>query len=246
MSGSSYVSISLATVLERSLDTTANNIANMSTTGFKASRPVLDSVATDLGGMDAEAVNFIREKGHYIVMEQGAAIKTNNPLNIAMSGSDWFGYQAEDGTQAYGRDGQLAVTSDGTLVTTNGAAILDEGGGQITLPPDVGSNISIARDGMITDGEGNVLAQIGRFSTDNPNTLKAIGGGLYVPEGNAEFAPSEESEILHGYLEQSNVNGTLEVTRLIEIQRAYERAVKVIDQSDELSRTAIQRISRSV
>lgn len=246
MSGASYVSVSLAAVLERSLDTTANNIANMSTAGFKASRPILDSIATDLGGIDAEVVNFVREKGHYIVMEQGAATKTGDPLNIAMSGTDWFGYQTEDGTQAYGRDGQLVLTADGKLTTTNGSAILDQGGGEIFLPPNVGSNVSIARDGTIADGEGNVLAQIGRFSTDNPNTLKAIGGGLYVAGGGAKFESSFESEILQGHLEQSNVNGTLEITRLIEIQRAYERAVKVIDQSDELSRTAIQRISRNV
>ncbi len=246
MSSANYVSLSSATVLERSLDSTANNIANMSTTGFKASRPLLDSLAFEGSGLGSEDISFVQDKGYYLDLSQGALTRTENTLDIAISGPDWFSYEGPDGGTAYGRDGRLVLTADGTLTTTTGAAILDVGGGRITLPADIGSQVIIARDGTIADQAGNALGRIGLFSVSNPNALNPIGGGLYKDPGPAGVDAAQDSAVIQGFLEGSNVQATVEVTRLMDIQRAYERAIKVIDQSDELTRTAIQSISRSV
>lgn len=246
MSSANYVSLSSATVLERSLDSTANNIANMSTTGFKASRPLLDSLPFDGSGGDGGEVSFVQDKGYYLDLSQGTLTRTENTLDVAISGPDWFSYEGPDGTTAYGRDGRLVLTVDGLLTTTTGAAILDAGGGRITLPADIGSQVTIARDGTIADQTGNALGRLGLFSISNPNALNPIGGGLYKDPGAAGIDVAQDSAVLQGFLEGSNVQATVEVTRLMEIQRAYERAIKVIDQTDELTRTAIQSISRSV
>lgn len=246
MSSANYVSLSSATVLERSLDSTANNIANMSTTGFKASRPLLDSLPFSGGGIGNEEVSFVQDKGSYLDLSQGTLVRTEGKLDIAISGPDWFSYESPDGAITYGRDGRLVLNTDGSLTTTTGAAILNAGGGRITLPADIGSQIAISRDGVISDQAGNELAQLGLFSISNPNALSPIGGGLFKDPGSAGVNDSQESAVLQGFLEGSNVQATVEVTRLMEIQRAYERAIKVIDQSDELTRTAIQSISRSV
>ena len=247
MSNANYVSLSLAAVLERSLDATANNIANVSTSGFKASRPLIESLAVP-GGDATGAVSFVQDKGRYLDLSQGALTQTESPFDVALSGPGWFSYETQAGQEAYGRDGRLVLSAEGQLTTTSGAALLDAGGGPIILPAEVGTDIVIARDGTITGAGGDVLGQIGTFTIEDPNTLTAIGGGLYVLAGGAEAeaAPVASNAVVQGYLEESNVQATVEVTRMMDIQRAYERAVRVIDQTDQLTRTAIQTISRRV
>jgi len=246
MSGADYISLSLATVLERSLDTTANNIANMSTTGFKAVRPMLDTLSVRADGRGGESINYVQDRGVYLDYRQGAFSKTDNPLDIAISGDAWFSFLAGDGEQVFGRDGRFVMSPEGVLTTPSGAALLDVGGSPVTLPADIGTNFNIASDGSITDGAGDVLGQIGLFSIDNPNALTAVGEGLFLLGKGGVSEVSRKGSVLQGYLEQSNVEGIVEVTRMMDIQRAYERAVKVIDQADEVSRTAIQRISQKV
>lgn len=246
MNGADYISLSLATVLERSLDVTANNIANLSTSGFKAGRPLLETQNIDDGRREGGSISYTQDRGSYLDLEQGALARTDNALDVAISGRDWFSYATEGDRPAYGRDGRLVISPDGALTTTMGAAILDAGGSPITLPVEPGSDFVIARDGTITNASGVVYSQIGLVSIEAPEALQSIGNGLYhLPEG-MTGTQSQSSSILQGFLEQSNVQGTLEITRMMEIQRAYERAVKVMDETNELTRTAIQRISQRV
>ncbi len=246
MSNANYVSLSSATVLERSLDATANNIANLSTTGFKASRPLLDSYTVGLSDAPEGEISFVQDKGSYLDLSQGTMVRTENALDLAVSGEGWFAYETEGGQTAYGRDGHLVMTVDGILATTKGVPILDVGGARITLPSDIGNDFAVTRDGTITDRDSNILGQIGLFSAERPNALVPIGGGMYIDPGQAGIDEAEDSTVLQGFLEGSNVQPTVEVTRLMDIQRAYERAVTVIERTDEMTRGAIQSISRSV
>lgn len=240
------VSLSLATAMQRSLDVAANNMSNASTAGYKATRPLLDSVS--LGdNNDPEAVNYVRDSGSYLDTTQGAMIPTGNPLDLAVSGTDWFSYEINDGQVAYGRNGRLVVNANGQLTTLSGAPILDDGGSPITLPEEVGQDVSVARDGAITDNEGSSLGRIGLFRVRDPNQLLPVGNGLYLlPSGSTQAESTNGSQVMQGFSERSNVEPAIEMVRLMEIQRTYERAVQVMSDANELTKQAVQRIARTV
>lgn len=245
MSNADYVSLSLASALQRSMDMAANNMANASTAGYKTMQPLFEAVQPE--GNDDGATSYVEDRGTYLDTSQGAFIATGNPLDIALSGPGWLSYQTDAGATAYGRDGRLTVNSDGQLSTLAGAPVLNPGGAPITLPQALGTDVTISRDGSITDAEGAVLGQIGIFRVPDVDTLVPIGNGLYLyGDAGAEIGPATETELAQGFIEQSNVRPVIELTRLMDIQRAYERAAKLMGDSNDLTRQAIQRLGRVV
>ncbi|GAA6209907.1 flagellar basal-body rod protein FlgF [Cognatishimia sp. WU-CL00825] len=247
MGTTNYVSLSLATALQRSLDIAAHNMANASTAGYKATHPLMEAVDPTNSGDATQAVNYVRDKGVYVDATQGALVPTGNPLDVAVSGTAWLGFEAEGGQAAYGRDGRLAVDNEGRLVTMSGAAIVDVSGAPITIPSDAGPSITIASDGTITDRQGATIGRIGMFDVPQIDKMTALGNGLFVPAADAGAAqPSENSKIAQGYTEQSNVKPVVEMIHLMDIQRAYERAVKMMDDENDLTKQAIQRLGRVV
>ena len=241
MDSTTHVAVSLATAMRRSLDVTANNIANAGTAGFRAERVALEKFSTGDGGSD-----YVLDAGSYVDVRQGAVTTTGNPLDVALTGPGWLAFETADGRIGYGRDGNLALDADGNLVSTSGELLLDPGGAPIALPPDAGA-IEIAPDGTITSDDGAALARIGVFDLGAPDALERIGGGLLsAPPGAADGAlPAEGTTILQGAVEGSNVEPVLEMVGLLEIQRAYERATQVIRTHDELARDAIRRVGRT-
>ncbi len=245
MGNSNYVSLSLATALQRSMDLAAHNMANASTAGYKAAQPLFEAVQPD-GTSDTE-ISYVEDRGTYLNVSQGAMLATSNPLDLALSGPGWFSYEAGAGATAYGRDGRLTVNADGQLSTLAGAPILNQGGAPITLPQALGQEITISGDGTITDAEGTILGQIGIFRVPDVDKLVPIGGGLYLyGDAAGGMAPDTETQIAQGFIEQSNVQPIVEMTRLMDIQRAYERAAKLMSDSNDLTRQAIQRLGRVV
>lgn len=243
MGNSAYVSLSHATALERSLNLSAHNLANASTAGYKAVQPVFH-VETHGGSGELTTLNFVQDKGVYLDQTQGALTRTDNPGDLAISGSGWFGFDVGGGV-AYSRFGQLVVDVDGQLVTAAGQAILDPDGGPVVLPNDAGSAFSIAGDGTITDQNGDNIGQVGVFIVEDPSALTPIGRGMYAdPTGGANLEPDETSTIAQGFIEGSNVEAVLEMTRLIDIQRAYEHSVTLMKEESELTKQAIQRLGR--
>lgn len=246
MGSANSVSLSLATAMQRSLDVAANNMSNASTAGYKAVRPLFESVSQN-ENKNPEATSYVRDKGNYMDTTQGALTPTGNQLDLAITGTGWFSYETRDGQVAYGRNGRLAVNANGQLTTLTGASILDDGGSPITLPEEVGQDVTVARDGTMTDNEGTLLGQIGLFRVIDPNQLNPIGNGLYLlPAGSPAAEPTSQSKIMQGYSERSNVEPAMEIIRLMEIQRTYERAVQVMNDANELTKQAIQRIARTV
>lgn len=240
------VSLSLATTLQRSLEVTANNIANASTTGFKASRPISESFVGEQESDPSEVVNYVRDKGNYLDATQGPLLPTGNPLDLAVSGDGWFSYETPTGV-GYGRDGRLLINSEGLLVTASGAPILDEGGAPIPIPADSAQSIVVGKDGTIMGRNGVELGKIGVFRILDPNKLQPIGNGIYLlPPGSGAVTPAETAAVSQGFIEQSNVKPVVELTQLMEIQRAYERAVTLMNQANDLTKRAIERIARVV
>jgi flagellar basal-body rod protein FlgF len=241
MDSTTHVAVSLATAMRRSLDVTANNIANAGTTGFKAERVALEMYSSGTGGSD-----YVFDAGSYVDIRQGAMTTTGNPLDMALTGPGWLAFETSDGRIGYGRDGSLALDADGNVVSVAGERLLDADGVPIVLPPDSGA-IEIAADGTITSADGGQLARVGVFDLDAPDALERIAGGLLsAPSGTADGArPAEGTTILQGAVEGSNVEPVLEMVGLMEIQRAYERATQVIRTHDELARDAIRRAGRT-
>lgn len=244
MTNISYVSLSQATALERDLNMTAHNLANASTAGFKAIKPLFESVDHDVQGHD---MSFVLDKGNYLDLRNGALVQTGNPFDIALSGEGWFSFKLENGDTGYSRHGRLLVDVDGQLKTATGRPLLDAGGAPVQLPEDIGASVQITTGGTITNAEGAVLGNIGVLNIEQGARMLPLGGGMYqLPEGAAAPQQAENAVIKQGFVEQSNVQAVLEMTRLIDIQRSYENSVKLMNQDDDLRKTAVQRLGRTV
>ncbi|SFE86197.1 flagellar basal-body rod protein FlgF [Sulfitobacter brevis] len=240
MTNISYVSLSQATALERSLNMTAHNLANASTAGYKAIHPIYESVA-DQGG--TREISYVRDKGTYLDLADGALVPTGNPLDIALSGEGWMAFQLDNGDTGYSRHGRLIVDVDGQLKTAAGRPLLDAGGGPVTIPQDIGQDITITAGGTITDRSGAILGTIGVVGIPQSAQMQPLGGGMYqLPAGAGGPEQLANPTIKQGFVESSNVEAVLEMTRLIDIQRAYENSVKLMSQDDDLTKTAIQRM----
>lgn len=246
MGTTNYVSLSLATALQRSLDLAAHNMANASTAGFKTSHPILEAVDPTNSGNPTEAVNYVQDKGIYVDPSQGAMVATGNPLDIAVTGEAWFGYESPDGGVAYGRDGRLTLNNEGQLVTTGGSPIVDVSGTPLTVPQEAGTSVNIAIDGTVTDQNGGLIGQIGMFDVGNPSLLTPVGNGLFNAPNGVNPEPTLTSDMSQGFIEQSNVQPVVEMIHLMDIQRSYERAVKLMNDENELTKQAIQRLGRVV
>ncbi len=242
MEAGSYISLSLATAMRRDLEVTANNIANVNTAGFKSERIVFDSfIATTTNG---EQTEFVVDVGSYVDTRQGPLSHTGNPLDIALNGPGWLSYRTPEGQIAYGRDGQLVVSADGYLQTVSGARVLDSGGAEITLPPDL-SDVRIASDGTISSDDGP-LGQIGVVELPSIQSYLREGSGMFrPPDGDTgDVTPAQSTEIVQGSIESSNVHAVAEVTRLVEVQNAYKRANSLIENEDGLLRDSLRRLGR--
>ncbi|MEO8698618.1 MAG: flagellar basal-body rod protein FlgG [Kofleriaceae bacterium] len=235
------------------LDVTANNIANVSTNGFKKGRAEFADLmyqelrpggaptgagtsaptATEIG-MGTRLVSTARSQG------QGELHQTGNPLDVAIEGQGYLPVTLPNGETAYTRNGALHMTAEGKLVNADGFAV----GGEITIPPDAQS-VTIGADGTISakvpgDTQNVELGQIQLAMFANPAGLAAQGGTLFretTASGTAVLgAPADggAGTLRQGMLEVSNVNVVEEMIDLISGQRAYEINSRVIKAADEM------------
>jgi flagellar basal-body rod protein FlgF len=229
-------------VLQRRMDVAANNLANVATTGFKADTLILEEAdrTSAHAEEDPRQIRFVRDIGIMHGMEQGPIAMTGNSLDVAIEGEGFFMVEGANGDTQYTRDGAFSLAGDGRLVTTDGHAVLNSGGAPIVLDPQ-GDTPSIGRDGVIRVA-GVEAGRIGVASFAAPGALSKVGDNLGDAQGQA---PGEfEGVVLQGALEGSNVRPVVELTRLIEISRAYQSAAKIVSGADDLRQRAIERLGR--
>ena len=242
------------------VDTISNNIANMTTTGFKRQRAAfLDliyqnidrpgSTSSDAGTTVPSGIQMglgVRTGAVYRMTGQGAIQITENPLDVAITGEGYFQIQMPNGDTAYTRDGTFQLNENGEMVTVQGFRV--EPG--ITIP-DNALDIDINDTGEVlvrVDGQVALqnLGQIELATFVNPVGLEAVGDNLFLEteaSGTATTGNPGEDQfgtVRQGALEQSNVNVVEEITRLIAAQRAYEMNSNVISTSDEMMQTVGQ------
>lgn len=217
MQSSLYVALSGQVALEKRLDTIANNIANVNTGGFRAEEVTFSSVLSQAG---PSPTAFATVGDSYISRQPGGLNRTGDPLDIAVQGDAWFALQTAGGV-VYTRDGRLHMDDSGTLRSVDNYQILDAGGAPIMLDPGAGAP-TISQDGMITQN-GAQIAAVGLFSIDPAARLTRYDNSSVKPDIAATAVLDLSSNgVAQGVAEGSNVNPVLEMTRMIEVSRAFD------------------------
>jgi len=244
MDNSLYVGLSKQIVLQRQLDIIANNIANTDTAGFKVEALAVSedpqAPAFTLGG--PQPVKFVMPNGVIRDFGQGALRRTDSPFDVAIDGQGFFQVQTPQGMR-YTRDGRFRMDDTGRLVTSGGAPVLDDGGGEISLNPEKGK-LTISPDGTLSQGTERI-GKLGVYTFQNLSTLEKVGDNLLQNTSNQQAAPAASAHLRQGMLESSNVNPILEITRMIEVSRAYEQMAKMMDSEGDLSTQAIQQLGKA-
>ena len=243
MDNAIYVGLSRQMVLRKEMDIIANNIANMDTTGFKVESMIQKTdpsePAVTLGG--PRPVKFVSPDGVARDFGQGTLVKTDGQLDMAIEGKGFFQVRGPEGVR-FTRDGRFTTDTTGRLVTQAGHTVLDEGGGEIQIDGEKGQ-VAVGADGTLSQGNERI-GKVGMYAFANAGALEKAGDNQYRNTSNQQPTAATEARLRQGYLESSNVKPILEVTRMVEVSRAYERTAKMIDSEADLSRRSVERLGR--
>jgi flagellar basal-body rod protein FlgF len=249
MENALLIGLSRQAALERQLDVVANNIANVNTVGYKADGALFEEFLMpgahedNFVGSDRR-LSYVQDRGTFRNFAQGAPEQTKNPLDVAVDGSGFLVVQTPAG-ERYTRDGGLQLNSQGQLVTVAGNTVLGTGGPIVFQPTD--HDINITPDGTITVVEGNgrtdsVRGKLRLVSFPDAQQLLKEGLNLYTA-GEGAAQPDTKSVVRQGFTEKSNVNSVAEMSRMIEVTRAYTQISTLLQQQSELQKTAIQQLA---
>jgi flagellar basal-body rod protein FlgF len=235
-----YVALSAQVALEQRLETIADNVANMNTVGYRATGVSFESEMARAG--DAR-LNYVSSGSDFISQRLGGLTKTDNSLDFGVQGDGWFGIQTPQGL-AYTRDGRAKIDESGTLRTLNGDPILDAGGAPILVDGAAGP-LTVSGDGMITQN-GRQVAAIGLFAIDPTATLRRSENSSVVPDKPATpVLDFTRDGVVQGAVEGSNVDPVREMTRLIDVTRAFDGVAAEASQSEASLQDAIKTLGSS-
>jgi flagellar basal-body rod protein FlgF/flagellar basal-body rod protein FlgG len=227
----------------QALDLIANNLANVSTAGFRASHNVFGSVLATVGNsplsvLNQDANDFGVLSGTHLDTSQGALVRTDNDLDLAMEGPGYFAVQTATGT-VYTRGGNFRVSPQGQLITASGDPVLGDNG-PITI---VGTPVSISPDGTIS-ANGAISGRLKMVEFAPTVQVQSAGGTYYTaPAGTA--VPAKNTQVRQGMLESSNVNPVTSVVEMITAEREVETMRRVLTMfSSEIDKTAVQDLPR--
>lgn len=240
MGNVSYVTVSRQSALLDQLDVIAGNIANSDTTGFRREVTVFSEYVKAVGG-ETGSISMATVRARFTDTTQGVIGATGAPLDVAIEGDGFFLIETPEG-QRLTRSGAFTTDVNGALITLEGNFVLDDGGGQIFIPPDAES-VLIGPDGTISVDEQQV-AQLGLVTVEEPARLRHAGGVLL--EADQPLLPVDDARVAQGFLEASNVNPLIEITQLIEVQRAYELGQSLIERESERSDRLIQTLGQPI
>lgn len=240
MDNAIYVGLSRQMLLERELDVAANNLANADTTGFKFEEMIAksDSVPTPSANGTPNLVTFVAADSVARDFGQGPLTQTGSPLDVAINGKGFFQVSTSSGPR-YTRDGRFQLDPTGKLVTQSGDAVQGSGG-DIQLDPKKGP-VAIAANGDISQA-GQTVGKLQVVSFDTLSALSKDGNNQFRNDSNLVATPSTSAVIRQGMLEGSNVQPVVQITRLIEIARAYDSISSMMGDTGNLSQSAIQRL----
>jgi len=242
MENTSYIALSRQTALWRKLDVVANNIANMNTPAYKGEHVLFTEYLARSRGADSpfgDRLAYTVDHGTYRDVERGPMQMTGNPLDVAIDGEGYFEVETDFG-RYYTRNGRFMLDKDGMMVTTEGHPVLTTTGAPIFIAPNE-HDITIERDGSISTETGPV-GRLRVVSFEDEQAMLRIQAGMYDAQ-DQEPQDVEVVSLEQGTIEGANVEPVIEMTRLIDVHRAYESIQQLIESEGERQRNAIQALS---
>lgn len=221
----------------------SNNLANVSTHGFRAELAAYRAVPLRGDGATTRVFALETTTGH--LDTPGPSQLTGRDLDAMAQGNAWFAVQGLDGTEAYTRSGSFQISAEGNLQTNNGLAVLSDGGAPIAVP--AGAAISIGADGTITAKvSGQRPATVGRLKMVTPTAdepIKRSADGLFrTPLGDA-LPNNANARLMPGTLEGSNVNAVENMVGMIQTARQFEVQMRLLQTAESNDRSAGQLLS---
>jgi len=217
-------------------DTLAHNLANVSTTGFRAELQAFRAVPVEGSGASTRVYALETTPGYDAT--PGAIVGSGRNLDVAMKGDAWLAVQGLDGTEAYTRAGALDVLPDGTLVTTNGLTVLGDGG-PLQVPQN--AEVSIAADGTVSAKPPvGPITTLGRLKLVTPEAplLRGTDGLFRATDG--DLAADPNARVQAGALEGSNVSAVETMVSMISAARQFEAQMKMLQTAEGDEKAAAQ------
>ena len=210
----------------QSMDSIANNLANVSTPGFKGETPkfqeYLDQEQPSEGQTGTQSVSFVQQTGMIRDMSEGHIDITNAPFDLAINGNGYFAVTTPNGTR-YTRDGHFSLDASGQIVDGEGNAVQGQGGAAISVQTTDG-DIHIAADGTVSGINGQI-GQINVVDFANDRALVKEGANLYSTTQQANTATN--ATVQQGAIENSNIQPVVEISKMIEVMRSYQAVINL-------------------
>ena len=236
-----YLAMSGAKATMQRQDTLANNLANVSTVGFRAELAAFRAVPVEGSGASTRVYALESTPGYDA--SPGQVTATGRNLDVAMRGSSWLAVQGRDGTEAYTRGGSLDVDAEGNLVTSAGLTVLGDGG-PIQVPPE--TVVSIAADGTVSATAANGRStSIGRLKLVTPEAPLVRGSDGLFRGSDGDLAADTTAQLQDGALEGSNVSAVETMVQMIAAARQFEAQMRSLTTAEGNDKSASQLLSVS-
>ncbi len=236
------IALSRLSSQQQAMDVVANNLANASTPGYRAERPVFaDWLEREPAGAEPRGgriVAFSQTRATYRERSEGALAQTGNPLDLALQGNGFFTVQTQQGPRLT-RAGRFTLGNDGTIADENGDALLDKTGQKMVVSR-ADTELTVRADGTLRSQNG-ILGQIGVVTPNDPNRMTAEGGRLF--RADVATTPVATPKMLQGALEDSNVQPVSEITRMISTQRDFQFVTQLVEAEGQRRQSAIDKIA---
>lgn len=237
MDNAGYIGLSRSAGLMRELNAVANNIANLSTNGYRREGSVFAEHVKALDAGDP-SISMTAMSHRYLDLSAGDVVTTNNALDFAIPGEGFFLVETAGGERLT-RDGAFSLNEIGELVTGSGNRVLNESGGSIVIPQQA-ENITASSDGTIF-ADDQAVGRLGVVTADAASMVRE-GKNLFRAENG--FQQVDQAEVRQRALEGSNVSAVTELARLIEVQRMYEASKQFTDNESERIRQTVRTLGQ--
>lgn len=238
MDNAIYSTLTRQSGLMQEMRSVANNIANISTAGFRREGVIFSEYVAGLEGAEP-SLSMAYAHGREVDLSQGSLTQTGGSFDFAIEGDGFFQIETPQGVQLT-RAGSFTPNEAGELVTPDGYRLLDNGGSPVFVPT-TGGAATVAPDGTLSVG-GAPVAQIGVVEPIDRNELTHQGGTMFSVKSGVQEA--QDFRLSQGFVEESNVDPISEIARMIEVQRAYEMGQSFLEREDQRVRGVISTLGR--